>query len=149
MTPTPPSAVCNGKVAVTVCVVNADPNTVTISSCAKSITYDAEFTTAIAETLVVPLVVKLPSPEYTAMIGSVVTGMVMVAMPPARVAVPTTWPVTVSMNLTVPVGVPLPGAITATVAVSVSRPLFVLALSVANICAILTVTEPPLPENEP
>jgi hypothetical protein len=89
------------------------------------------------------LIMKFASPEYIATIGSEVTGIVTEAEPPATVAVPRTAPVTVSMNFTVPVGVPDPGAITASVAFNVICEPLVVTERVVVTWAWLTVTVPP------
>ena len=136
MTLTPPRVVCNGNVAVTVCVVRPNPNTVTISSCEKLYKYDAAFTTAIAETLAEVLALKLPSPEYTAWTSTpeelatkaVGQGALPVPVPESHVRVSVAQPdtsvqvaplVVEYWNSTVPVGAVLsvPGGVIATVAV--------------------------------
>jgi hypothetical protein len=70
---------------------------------------------------VLVLVAKLPSPLYTAVIEWLAAAselVVNVAVPPDRVLVPSV--VLPSLNVTVPVGLPAPGAETATVAVKVT-----------------------------
>src|ERR1051325_9731479 len=61
---------------------------------------------------------KLASPEYTAIIGSVTAGRGVVAIAPTKLTPARTAFVVTFTNFTLPVGMPAPGAIAATYAVS-------------------------------
>lgn len=72
--------------------------------------------------VVVLLAVKLPSPEYDTLIEcepGVRLATLSAAVPPVNAIVARSSPVVVSKKSTVPVGVPDPGALAATVAVTV------------------------------
>jgi hypothetical protein len=109
-----------------------DPDALTVAVNTTACPYTDGFTDE-ATTVVLPdlfttwlnpddvLVLKLPSPPYTAVIVCVATLsplVLKVAWPPLSVPVPKVIPP--SLNVTVPPGVPLPGALALTVAVKVT-----------------------------
>ena len=109
-----------GAVALTVAVIVTDcPNTDGLAEEAKAVELLALFTVCVNVEEV--LVVKLVSPPYTAVIVCAATEsefVAKVAVPELKLPVPKVTPA--SLNVTVPLGVPAPGATALTVAVNVT-----------------------------
>lgn len=109
-----------GEFALTVAVKVTDwPETDGFAEDVTDVVVSSVLTVCVKAELV--LVLKLPSPPYTAVIECDVTlnpFVANVAWPPLSVPVPKV--VAPSLNVTVPVGVPLPGELAETVAVKVT-----------------------------
>jgi len=116
----PPGVPDPGALALTVAAkVTLWPNTEGLADEVTLVLVSALFTSCVIAPDV--LVLKLPSPPYTAVIEWLPTAseeMFNVATPPLNVPVPIV--VTPSLNVTVPLGVPDPGALALTVAVKIT-----------------------------